>query len=92
MDEKDTTVKFITEDGDTAVFHVLEETKINGNKYLLVLDDIEDEEQEALILKEVESKAAGENAYEIVDDTRELNAVAGVFEELLEEISLVPED
>ena len=41
---QETTVNFITEDGDVAVFRVIEETKINGVKYLLVLDDIEDEE------------------------------------------------
>ncbi len=92
MDEKDLTVTFITEDGDEAIFHVLEETKINGNKYLLVLDDVEDEEQEALILKEVPSDRPGESAYEIVDDDRELNAVAGVFQELIEEIDLVTEN
>ena len=41
---QETTVNFTTEDGDVAVFRVIEETKINGVKYLLVLDDIDDED------------------------------------------------
>ena len=39
--EQDTTVNFTTEDGEVAVFKVIEETKIGGVKYLLVLDDID---------------------------------------------------
>ena len=35
---QDTTVNFITEDGEVAVFKVIEETKIGGVKYLLVLE------------------------------------------------------
>lgn len=90
--ENDTTVKFTTEDGDVAVFHVIEETKINGTKYLLVLDDIEDEEEEALILKEVSNENAEEAFYDIVEDEKELSAVAAIFEELLDDMELVTQD
>ena len=90
--EQDTTVKFTTEDGDVAVFHVIEETKINGVKYLLVFDDVEDEEQEALILKEVSNEGAEEAFYDIVEDEKELSAVAAIFEELLEDLELVTEE
>ena len=53
MERNQDIITFTTEDGDEAKFHVIEETRINGRDYLLVLDDIEDEEQEALILKDV---------------------------------------
>ena len=86
--EDGTIVKFTTEDGDEVNFKVIEETKLNGNKYLLVLDDIEDEEQEALIMKEVEDKN-GEVSYEIVESDRELKSVAKVFEELLGDTELM---
>ena len=88
----DTTVNFTTEDGEVAVFKIIEETKIGGVKYLLVLDDIDGEEEEALILKEKPSEGAEEALYDIVDDEKELNAVASVFEELLEDLELVTQE
>ena len=90
--EKEMTVNFTTEDGDVAVFRVIEETKINGVKYLLVLDDIEDEEEEALILKEVPNEDAEEAFYDIVEDEKELTAVAAIFEELLDDLELVTQE
>lgn len=90
--ENDTTVTFTTEDGDEAVFHVIEETKINGTKYLLVLDDVEDEEEEALILKEVSEEGTAEAFYDIVEDEKELSAVAAIFEELLGDLELVTQE
>ncbi len=92
MSKQDTTVNFTTEDGDVVVFRVIEETKIGGVKYLLVLDDIEDEEEEALILKEVPNEGAEEALYDIVDDEKELTAVAAIFEELLDDLELVTQE
>ena len=86
------TVNFTTEDGDVVVFRVIEETKINGVKYLLVLDDIEDEEEEALILKEIPNENAEEAFYDIVEDEKELTAVAAIFEELLDDLELVTQE
>ena len=63
--------------------------KINGVNYLLVLDDIEDEEAEALILKDMSEEAESDAVYEIVDDETELTAIAKVFEELLDDMELV---
>ena len=90
--KEDMTVNFITEDGDEVIFRVIEETKINGVKYLLVLDDIEDEEEEALILKEVSAEDAEEAFYDIVEDEKELTAVAAIFEELLDDLELVTQE
>ena len=88
---QETTVNFTTEDGEVAVFRVIEETKIGGVKYLLVLDDIEEEEEEALILKEVPNEGV-EALYDIVDDEKELTAVAAIFEELLDDLELVTQE
>ncbi len=89
MEKKKDTIPFITEDGDEVLFHVIEETRINGTDYILVLDDIEDEESEALILKDVSADGEAEAVYEIVDDEKELVAVAGLFSELLDDTELV---
>ena len=89
MERNQDIITFTTEDGDEVQFHVIEETRINGRDYLLVLDDIEDEEQEALILKDVSAEGEPEAVYEIVEDEKELAAVAGLFSELLEDTDLV---
>lgn len=82
-------IKFAFEDGSGEdEFYVLEETKINGNAYLLVTDSQEDD-GECLILKEREKTSEGEGTvYEIVEDDTELQAVAKVFEELLEDVDI----
>ena len=79
-------------DGDEPVdFYVLEQTKIAGVNYILVTD-IEDGDGEALILKDLSKPEDTESVYEIVSDENELNAVAGVFEDLLEDVQFVQDD
>ena len=56
--------------------------------YILVTD-FEDGDGEALILKDLSKAEDTESVYEIVSDENELNAVAGVFEDLLEDVQLV---
>lgn len=89
MERNQDTITFITEDGDEALFHVIEETRINGINYLLVLDDIEGEETEALILKDVSAETETEAIYEIVEDEKELRTVADLFGEILEDTEFV---
>lgn len=89
MERNQDIIMFTTEDGDEVKFHVIEETRINGTDYLLVLDDIEDEEQEALILKDVSAEGEAEAIYEIVEDEKELKAVADLFGEILEDTEFV---
>lgn len=72
------------ENGEEAVFHVLEQTQINGETYLLATQNNESEELEAWIFKQV-STDEDEVYYETLDDEIELEAVIGVFEELLED-------
>ena len=65
----------------------MEQTKVNGNSYILVTDS-EDDDAECLILKDTSSAEDKESLYEIVEDDIELSAVLKVFEELLEDIDI----
>ena len=67
---------------------MLEQTKIAGVNYILVTD-FEDGDGEALILKDLSKPEDTESVYEIVSDENELDAVAGVFEDLLDEVQFV---
>jgi len=89
MAEKDEIIKFVGDGGDEAEFRVIEQTKLNGNTYLLVENASDEEAEEALILKEINVDENDEITYEILEDDDELNAIAGVFEGLLEDIRLV---
>ncbi|MBQ6806677.1 MAG: DUF1292 domain-containing protein [Lachnospiraceae bacterium] len=75
-------------EGEEAVeFYILEQTRIGGVDYILVTDTEEDD-GEALILKDVSQSGEEEAVYEIVTEDDELNAVAAVFENMLEDIEL----
>ncbi|MBQ8815809.1 MAG: DUF1292 domain-containing protein [Lachnospiraceae bacterium] len=76
-------------DGDSQVeFYVLEQTRLGGFNYILVTD-VEDGDGEALILKDLSDEADAEAVYEIVTEDFELEAVASVFENLLEDVELL---
>lgn len=72
---------------EQAEFFVLEQTRINGNTYILVTDSEEDE-AECLILKDTSLAEEQDSLYEIVEDEVELSAVLKVFEELLEDVDI----
>ena len=55
--------------------------------YILVADSEEDD-GEALILIDLSKDGEEEALYEIVDDDDELNAVARVFQEMLDDVEL----
>lgn len=77
-------------DGEEAVdFYVLEQTTIAGVNYILVTDAEEDEEGEAYILKDVSENEADERVYSMLEDEKEFEAVAAVFENMLEDIDLI---
>lgn len=81
-------IEFTLEDTNEVVeFFIIEETKINGESYLLVADS-EEEDAECLILKDNAELEDKDSLYEIVEDEIELNAVLKVFEELLEDIDI----
>ena len=68
-------------------FFVLEQTKVNGNNYILVTDS-EADEAECMILKDTSSAEDTESLYHVVEDDVELSAVLKVFEELLEDVDI----
>ena len=79
---------FTFEDTNEEVeFFVLEQTKVNGNTYILVTDSEEDE-AECLILRDTSAPEDAESVYEIVEDDVELSGVLKVFEELLEDVDI----
>ncbi len=69
-------------------FYVLEQTRIGGFQYILVTDS-EDGDGEALILKDLSQDGEPESVYEIVTEDEELNAVAGIFSSMLDDVDLV---
>ena len=80
-------IKFMLDTQESVEFYVLEQTKLGGSQYILVTDTREGD-GEALILKEISGQGQKESVYEVVEDDAELAAVAGVFENLLEDIEL----
>lgn len=94
MEKKRDEVVFRTEDGEKITFVVLEQTKLGGIDYLLVTssEDNEDEdyedEAEALILKDISKPTDEEAIYDVVEDDQELQLLAGIFRELVEDIEL----
>ncbi|MBQ7943605.1 MAG: DUF1292 domain-containing protein [Lachnospiraceae bacterium] len=78
-------------DGDEAVdFYVLEQTTIGGVNYILVTDsEDEDEDGQAYILKDISEADGEERVYVMVEDDAEFDAVAGVFDNMLDDIDLM---
>jgi len=67
-------------------FFVLEQTTIGGMDYFLVTES-EDGDCDALILKDLSKKDDKEAVFEVVSDDAELDAVAKVFESLLDDVT-----
>ncbi|MCI8852403.1 MAG: DUF1292 domain-containing protein [Lachnospiraceae bacterium] len=81
-------ITFIPDDTEEEVdFYVLEETRLNGVDYILVTDS-QEEDGEALILKDLSGDGEAEALYEIVEDDEELESVGRVFEQLLEDVDI----
>ncbi len=78
---------FTPEDGEPVEFYILEQTRIGGIDYILVTD-AQDGDGEALILKDMSDPEDAEALYEIVEDEAELDAVAAVFGNMLEDVDL----
>lgn len=80
-------ITFTPEGEEPVEFYVLEQTRIGGIDYILVTDE-EEGDGEALILKDMSRDGEPEGLYTIVSDDQELEAVAGVFENMLEDVEL----
>lgn len=74
-------------DGEEPVeFYVLEQTRIGGYNYILVTD-FEEGDGEALILKDISKDGEEESVFTIVSDDAELEAVSGVFADMMDDIT-----
>lgn len=79
-------IKFLLADnGEEVEFFVLEQTRVGGRDYLLVTDSEEDD-AEALILKDISEMEELQALYEIVEDDEELESISKIFEEMLDDI------
>ena len=65
MSNKPDEITFTTDDGEEVIFEVIEQTRLGGIDYLLVSTS-EDEEEEALILKDISKETDTEAIYDIV--------------------------
>lgn len=79
---------FTSEDGEEIEFYILEQTQINGKNYLLVADDNEGEEANALILVDVSEPESEEAVYDVVEDEEQLEALSKVFTELVDDLDI----
>ena len=78
-----------TDTGERVDFYVLEETRINGMKYLMVTDsEDEDEDGECYILKDVSSAEDSDAVYEFVENDDELDYLYRIFTELMEDMEV----
>ena len=81
-------ITFNLEGEEPVDFYVLEQTRIGGFNYILVTD-VEEGDGDALILKDLSQDGDEEGVFTIVSDDDELEAVANVFENMLEDIDLI---
>ena len=80
-------IKFTPDTGEVIELYIVEQTMINGINYILVCDE-EEGDADALILKEKVTEDSEEAIYTVVEDDMELNAIAQVFEEMMDDIEL----
>lgn len=83
---EDGKIMLTADDGSQEAFFVLEKADIAGKSYLLVTDQVEEEEADALILREIQEEDVA--LYEVVEDEKELTIISKYFEELLDEVEL----
>ena len=81
-------IAFRPEGEEPVEFYVLEQTRIGGHNYILVTD-VEEGDGDALILKDMSQDGEEESIYDVVSDDEELEAVSGVFADMLEDIDLI---
>ncbi len=81
-------ITFCPEGEEPVEFYVLEQTRIGGHNYILVTD-VEEGDGDALILKDMSQDGEEESIYNVVSDDEELEAVSGVFADMLEGIDLI---
>lgn len=84
MDER---IVLTSDDGEELSCYVLEETKVAGCNYVLVAEE-EEGDGECFILKDISDETDTEAVYEIVEDEKEQQYLARIFNELLEDVDI----
>ena len=74
--------------GESVEFYVLEQTKINGQNYLLVTEE-EEGDCDAFILKELSQEENEEAMYEMVESEEELEYMSRIFGEILDDVDVM---
>lgn len=72
------------ENGEEIEFEVIETTRLGGVDYYLV-GDTEDKES-AYILKDVSTVEDEMSVYEFVEEDKEYEAIAAIFEEIMDDV------
>lgn len=84
-------ITFCPDGGEAVEFYVVEQTRISGVNYILVTEESEGD-SDALILKDISKDEDEDSIYTIVSDDTELDAVAGIFADLLEDVEFISEE
>ena len=71
------------ENEDQIEFEVIETTRLGGVDYYLVCDT--EDEESAYIIKDVSSVDEETSIYEFVEDDKEYDAIAAIFEEIVDD-------
>lgn len=83
-------ITFVTEDNEQVELFVLEQTTLNGVTYLLAAEEDSDEEEAvAYIMKDVSAAGSEQAVYDMVEDEQELELIGKIFEELLDDTTIV---
>ena len=85
---KDGMISMLTDDGSMVDFFVLEETRINGENYLLVTYSGEEEDGDCYILKDISRPEDAEAVYEFVEEDDELDYLYRIFSELVSDMDI----
>ena len=72
------------ENGEEIEFEVIETTRLGGVDYYLVGDT--EEKESAYILKDVSTVEDEMSVYEFVEEDKEYEAIAAIFEEIMDDV------
>ena len=79
---------FETTDGEELEFIIEAQVRMSGKNYILVSEDTDEEEAEAMILEDVSGPEEEEAVYVPVEDEELLNTLMPLFEEELEDAEI----
>ena len=74
------------ENGEQIELEVIETTKLGGVDYYLVCDT--EDEESAYIIKDVSKVEEEMSVYEFVEDDKEYDAIAAIFDEIMDDVDL----